>query len=72
MDYRFSKQASLSIFSPYFLLYGIDLVLPASIRDDIHAVLNTDDFNMWIEVCNTRVRLFQRIMPMVFDNLAIA
>jgi hypothetical protein len=31
-----------------------------------------DDFNVWIEVCNTRTKLFQCIMPTVFNNLTIA
>ena len=31
-----------------------------------------DDPNMWIEVYNSRAQLFQPIMPMAFDNLAIA
>ena len=35
MGYRFSKQASLSTFSPYFLLYGREPVLPATIQRDI-------------------------------------
>ena len=30
-----------------------------------------DDPNMWIKVCNTRVQLFQRIMPMAFDTLPL-
>ena len=35
MGYRFSKQASLASFSPYFLLYGTEPVLPTSIRLEI-------------------------------------
>ena len=35
MGYRFSKQASLASFSPYFLLYGREPVLPTSIRRDL-------------------------------------
>ena len=35
MGYRFSKQASLASFSPYFLLYGREPVLLASIRCEI-------------------------------------
>ena len=43
MGYRFSKQASLASFSPYFLLYDRKLVLSAYIRRDIQAVVNMND-----------------------------
>jgi hypothetical protein len=72
MGYRFSKQASLATFSPYFLLYGREPVLPTSIRHDTQPVVDMDDPDMWVEVCSRRATLFQRIMPMAFDNLAIA
>ena len=31
-----------------------------------------DDPDMWIEVCNMQTQLFQHIMLMALDNLAIA
>ena len=73
LGYCFIKQASLATFSPYFLFYGREsLVLLASIRCDIQAVVNMDDPKMWIDVCKMHICLFQPIMPMAFDNLAIA
>ena len=71
MAYHFSKQASLATFSPYFLLYGRDPILPASIRRDIQAIVNLDDPKMWIEMCTTWAPLFEHIIPMAFDNLVI-
>ena len=72
MGYRFNKQTSLATFSLYFSLYGRDPGLPASLQRDNQAVVNLDDPKIWIEVCTMRARLFERIMPMAFDNLAIA
>ncbi|OAE27650.1 hypothetical protein AXG93_3337s1130 [Marchantia polymorpha subsp. ruderalis] len=48
MGYRFSRQASLASFSPYFLLYGRDLDLPTSIRRESSKVMSLDDPNMWM------------------------
>jgi hypothetical protein len=48
MGYRFSQQASFSSFSPYFLLFGHEPKLPTSIRQDVIAIINFDDLNVWI------------------------
>jgi hypothetical protein len=72
MGYRFSRQASLASFSPYFLLYGRDPDLPAAIRRDTHEVVNLDDPDVWVTVCSQRAELFRRVMPAAFENLAIA
>ncbi|PTQ36949.1 hypothetical protein MARPO_0060s0038 [Marchantia polymorpha] len=72
MGYRFSRQASLASFSPYFLLYGRDPDLPTSIRRESSEVVNLDDPNMWVRVCFQRAELFRRVMPAAFENLAIA
>ncbi|OAE22432.1 hypothetical protein AXG93_2381s1280 [Marchantia polymorpha subsp. ruderalis] len=72
MGYRFSRQASLASFSPYFLLYGRDPDLPTSIRRESSEVVNLDDPNMWVRVCSQRAELFRRVMPAAFENLAIA
>ncbi|OAE21640.1 hypothetical protein AXG93_2619s1080 [Marchantia polymorpha subsp. ruderalis] len=72
MGYRFSRQASLASFSPYFLLYGRDPDLPTAIRRDSSEVVSLDDPNMWVRVCSQRVVLFRRVMPAAFENLAIA
>ncbi|BBN16821.1 hypothetical protein Mp_7g09570 [Marchantia polymorpha subsp. ruderalis] len=72
MGYRFSRQASLASFSPYFLLYGRDPDLPVAIRRESSEVLNLDDPDMWVRVCSQRAVLFRRDMPAAFENLAIA
>ena len=72
MGYRFTRQASLASFSPYFLLYGRDPDLPAAIRRESCEVVNLDDPDMWMRVCSQRAELFRRVMPMAFENLAIA
>ncbi len=35
-------------------------------------VINMDDFNMWIQACEQQATLFQRVMPITMENLAIA
>ncbi|BBM99042.1 hypothetical protein Mp_1g18210 [Marchantia polymorpha subsp. ruderalis] len=72
MEYRFSRQASLASFLPYFLLYGRDPDLPATIRPESSEVVNLDDPDIWVRVCSQRAVLFRRVMPAAFENLAIA
>jgi hypothetical protein len=72
MGYRFSRQASLASFSPYFLLYGRDPNLPTTICHESSEVVNLDDPEMWLRVCSQRAELFRRVMPTTFENLAIA
>ena len=43
MGYRFSRQASLSSFSSYQLLYGREPVLPSTMRETLHPVVDLDD-----------------------------
>jgi hypothetical protein len=35
-------------------------------------VVNLDDLEMWLKVCSHRAKLFRRVMPTTFENLAIA
>jgi hypothetical protein len=72
MGYRFSRQASLASFSPYFLLYGRDPDLPTTICRESSEVVNLDDPKMWLRVCSQRVELFRKVMPTTFENFAIA
>jgi hypothetical protein len=51
MGNRFSRQTFLSYFSPYFLLFGNEFELLTSIWHDAMAVINMDDFNVWIQAC---------------------
>jgi hypothetical protein len=61
MGYRFSRQASLASFSPYFLLYGQDPDLPIISRHESSEVVNLDDSKMWLKVCYQRGELFRNL-----------
>jgi hypothetical protein len=72
MGYRFSRQASLTSYSPYQLLYGCEPILPSSIREKLAPVVDLDDPNVWAECLQERAQFFQRAMPMAMENLSIA
>ncbi|CAM6094556.1 unnamed protein product [Calypogeia fissa] len=72
MGYRMSKHASLSNFSPYFLLFGRHPVPPSSIATQMSQVVDLDSPVTWAQVISDRAALFHRVMPMAMDNLAIA
>jgi hypothetical protein len=61
----------LASFSLYFLLYGRNVDLPMTICRESSEVVNLDDPEMWLRVCFQRAQLFRRVMPVVFENLAI-
>jgi hypothetical protein len=46
--------------------------LPTAIRRKVSGVVQFDNPDVWIQVCAERAELFQRVMPMAFQNLAIA
>jgi len=48
MGYSLSWQVFLSFFLPYFLFFGYEPELLASIQWDVMAVINMDDPNVWI------------------------
>jgi hypothetical protein len=73
MGYRFSKQASLASFSPYYLLFGRHPVLPKAIQADADTLLaNMDNPDTWALVSEQRAELFKHVMPMALENLSIA
>ena len=72
MGYRFSRQASLSSFSPYQLLYGREPVLPSAVREKLHPVVDLDDPEVWAQTLQDRAEYFRKAMPMALENLAIA
>jgi hypothetical protein len=72
MGYQFSCQASLASFLPYFLLYGRNPDLSTTIHRESSEVVNLDDPKMWLRVSSQRAELFQRVMLVAFENLAIA
>ena len=72
MEYHFSRQASLSSFSPYQLLYGRELVLPGVVRKKLHPMVDLDDPEVWAQTLQDRAEYFRKAMPMALENLAIA
>ena len=72
MGYRFSRQASLSSFNPYQLLYGREPVLPSAVREKLHHVVDLDDPEVWAQTLQDRAEYFRKAMPMALENLAIA
>ena len=72
MGYRMSKHASLSNFSPYFLLFGRNPLPPSSIASQMEVVVDLDSPSTWARVILERAALFKRVMPMAMENLSIA
>jgi hypothetical protein len=72
MGYRMPKHASLSHFSPYFLLFGRHPIPPSSIVVQIDQVVDLDSPAIWVRVITKRDVLFKRVMPMAMENLCIA
>jgi len=67
-----SKHASLSHYSPYFLLFGRHPIPPSSIAAQMDQVVDLDPPAIWARVITERVALFKRVMPMAMENLSIA
>jgi hypothetical protein len=72
MGYRMSKHASLSHFSPYFLLFGRHPIPPFAIVTQMDQVVDLDSPAIWAKVIAERAALFRRVMPMAMENLSIA
>ncbi|CAM6113779.1 unnamed protein product [Calypogeia fissa] len=64
MGYRMSKHASLSTFSPYFLLFRRHPVPPSAIAPQMDLVVDLDNEDVWAQVVSDRATLFKRVMPM--------
>jgi site-specific DNA-cytosine methylase len=74
MGYNFSRQASLSAFSPYELVYGREPVLQGSLRqgEELKVLDGLDRPEVWMASVAARAVAFQRTMPLAMRNLAIA
>jgi hypothetical protein len=72
MGYKMSKHASLSHFSPYFLLFGRHPIPPSSIIAQMDQVVDLDSLAIWAKVITKRATLFERVMPMAMEKLSIA
>lgn len=73
LGYRVSVQAALVRFSPYFILFGRHPVIPSVAKDTISVEVNwTSDVEECLQQIENQGKLFQRILPMAMQNLAIA
>jgi hypothetical protein len=72
MGYRMSRQNSLAGYSHYFLLLGRWPIIGTAIRREYSKVVDLDDPKTWARVIEERAKLFEREMPIAFNNLAIA
>jgi hypothetical protein len=72
MGYRMSKHASLSHFTPYFLLFRRQPIPPSSIIAQMGQVVDLDSPPTWVKVIAQRTILLKRVMPMAMENLSIA
>jgi hypothetical protein len=72
MGYMMSKHASLSHFTPYFLLFGKHPIPPSSIVTQMDQVMDLDSPTTWFRVITEKTILFMRVMPMAMENLSIA
>jgi hypothetical protein len=72
MGYRMSRQRSLGGYSPYFLLFGRWPTVGASVRDVLQRVVDLDSPAEWARLINERAKVFEKHMPIAFNNLAVA
>jgi hypothetical protein len=72
MGYRMSRQRSLGGYSPYFLLFGRWPIVGASVRDVLQKVVDLDSPAEWARLINERAKIFEKHMPIAFNNLAVA
>jgi hypothetical protein len=72
MGYRMSRQRSLGGYSPYFLLFGGWPIIGASVRDVLQRVVDLDSPAEWARLINERAKVFEKHMPIAFNNLAMA
>lgn len=69
--YRWSRQASTG-FSPYFLLFQRDAILPAHVRDLLDDAIDVDDPAHALRVIAHRARVLQDVMPVALANMRAA
>jgi hypothetical protein len=72
MGYRMSSHVALGGYSPYFLLFGRHFIVGSHVRDIVAEPIDLDDPLQCAAIMRERALLFQKVMPMAFDNLAIA
>ncbi len=52
-------------------MYDQNPDLPMTIHCESSEVVNLDDSEMWLRVCSQHAKLFQRVMPIAFENLPL-
>jgi hypothetical protein len=72
MGYRMSRQNPLAGYSPYFLLFRRWPIVGTAIKKVYSKVVDLDDPKTWARVVEEQAKLFEREMPITFQNLAIA
>jgi hypothetical protein len=72
MGYRMSSHVELGGYSPYFLLFGRHPIVGSRVCDIVAEPIDLDDPLKCATIMRERALLFQKVMPMAFDNLAIA
>jgi hypothetical protein len=72
MGYWMSRQSLLAGYSTYFLLFDRWSIVGTAIRKVYSKVVDLDDPKTWARVVEERAKLFEREMPIAFQNLAIA
>jgi hypothetical protein len=72
MGYRISRQHSLGGYSLYFLLFGRWPIVGASVRDVLQKVVDLDSPAEWARLINERTKVFEKHMPIAFNNLSVA
>ena len=65
--YRVSKQASTG-FSPYFLLFGRDHLVPEQVRSMVEEPLDLDDYSVVMDLITVRSDQLQSAMPKAFEH----
>jgi hypothetical protein len=72
MGYRMSRQNSLAGYSPYFLLFRRWPIIGTAIKKVYSKVVDLDNPQTWARIVEEIARLFEKEMPIAFNNLAIA
>ncbi|CAI5474225.1 unnamed protein product [Closterium sp. Yama58-4] len=70
--YRFSKQAALKDFSPYYLLLGREPILPIDAPRVLTDVVTMSSDEAWVGLAEARARYLREMLPAALENLQVA